>query len=104
MFFRERAISLAAKPNSANSEEQPHALHDETIFKMGAMKVSGRHHLYNRGCRTKWHPRTGRASRKEKATGSRYLAHIRGIVLQTRIKGIGFISEHIFATLDVPGS
>ena len=30
MFFRERAISLAAKPNSANSEEQPHALHDSS--------------------------------------------------------------------------
>ena len=103
MFFRERAISLAAKPNSANSEEQPHALHDETIFKMGAMKASGGRHLFNRGCRTKWHPRT-ESLPKEDATGSRYLAYIRGIVLQTRIKGIGFISEHIFATLDVPGS
>ena len=52
MFFRERAISLAAKHNSANSEEQPHALHDETIFKMGAMKASGGRHLFNQGCRT----------------------------------------------------
>ena len=57
-------------------------------------RVSGRHHLYNRGCRTEWHPRMEKL-KQGGATGSRYLAYIRGIVLQTIAKGIGDRSEHI---------
>ena len=54
----------------------------------GAMKASGGLHLFNRGCRTEWHPRIERLS-LDRATGSRYLAYVRGIVFQTRDRGIG---------------